>query len=821
MTRWREGESWTALQRRLSKQYTPRLAPTNGVEAKAVIGPYVANVEQNPSMRLFNGDDRNSLMAEAQALYHQNVWVAAAERAVFGRILRTAWHLEDENGDTVDRKTHRQASELLDQLDAPNPSMSRRSLWGLSLRHLGLAGNAAWLLDEREALNGTPNAVYYLNPARLTPVIAGGLLVGWVLDAVGNRNSQRLKDSKPVPLQASEVQLFTLDQDDWTVWGTGIAEAAAMKISLFRLANQHATSMMALGGRKSGMVMPRDEGQTFSIEEFEQLVRDWRSIANDPDSAKRLQVLRQPVEFTPSTMTAADMQLTDIMNASRDDILAAWGIPPTQIGVPLAAGLNSGESRNYDEAVLWQGTVAHRLDAFREGIQEYLDLWEPVIGFRPAIVFDVPSFDDNAPLFKQAVDAKFVPLTHAERRAIIGLDPFDDEALNGQVYLDQTMIPLGGLVPVAPQESAQIETGLTESASKASLTETLRTKTERQFTPSFRNTAAKVLAEMRDVIASAIESKWASIQRKPKDDSPWWNQRRWVAALEAAFAPLYGQLGRQVSLAASKRVETGKASVDADVVATVVRSGGTRITAIADTTRDAIRNLIVQGVQDGLGPSEVAQNIRDATAFNDARSELIARTETMLAYNEAALGTYRNLDVEYVEALDGDQDDICVARVARNPWPIGDAQGEQDHPNGTLDWAPILRSEGKAAIERTEALVAESESRVLAEVSGLRERLREKDRPTHIEVHPAPAPVVTIAEGAVQYHGGPITVEAPEPAQFTVNLPEQEAPVVNMTLPEAKATGPQQVEITAMPTRVKRAQRNQKREIEGTIETDG
>lgn len=712
-------------------------------------------IEQGLPMALFSGNrDPHKLMADAQALYHQNVWVAAAERAVFGRILRTVWRLEDGEGDTVERKTHPAAVPLLDLIDSPNRQTSRRMMWGLTLRHLGLCGNSAWLLDQREALNGTPGALYYLNPARLSPVRRDGVLIGWVLDATENPNTNRLTGSRPVPLQAAEVQLFTLDQDDWTQWGIGIAEAAAAKIELARLSNQQASSTMALGARRAGIIMPK-EG-SFNVEEFEQLVRDWRSISNDPDSAKRLQVMRQPVEFIESAATAAESQLMEIMGASRDDILAAWGVPPTQIGVTLASGLNSGETRNYDEAVLWQGAVSHRLDAFREGVQHVLNLWKPALGYAPQIVFDTPSFDDNAPLFDQALKAKAIPLTHQERRALVGLDPFEDESLNGQVYIDQTMVPLGGLLPEAPQESTEIETGTTESDSKATteeITETLRGKTERQFLPAFTRKVAAVLADMRDAIASAVEAKWSAISRKPKDDSPWWRPKDWELD--------YAALARQVSRAASSRVETGKASIDDDVVQSVVRSGASRITAINEVTRDAIRSLIIQGVQDGKGPGEVAQSIRDAAAFNDARSEMIARTEVMLGYNEAALGTYRNLEVEYVEALDGDQDDVCAARVARNPWPIGDAYSEQDHPNGTLDWAPILRT-AKATAELTEALVAESESRVMDHISGLRDRM---ERPIHVEVHPAPPPNVTISEGAVR-------VDAPVTVSPTIQMPE-------------------------------------------------
>ncbi len=67
---------------------------------------------------------------------------------------------------------------------------------------------------------------------------------------------------------------------------------------------------------------------------------------------------------------------------------------------------------------------------------------------------------------------------------------------------------------------------------------------------------------------------------------------------------------------------------------------------------------------------------------------MIARTELMDAYNGAALGSYADAGIEMVEAIDGDEDEECIARLAGNPYTIEDADAEEDHPNGTLDWVP-------------------------------------------------------------------------------------------------------------------------------------
>ena len=67
---------------------------------------------------------------------------------------------------------------------------------------------------------------------------------------------------------------------------------------------------------------------------------------------------------------------------------------------------------------------------------------------------------------------------------------------------------------------------------------------------------------------------------------------------------------------------------------------------------------------------------------------MIARTELMDAYNAAALGSYQDAGIEMVEAIDGDEDQECIDRVAGNPYTVDEAAAEEDHPNGTLDWVP-------------------------------------------------------------------------------------------------------------------------------------
>jgi hypothetical protein len=210
----------------------------------------------------------------------------------------------------------------------------------------------------------------------------------------------------------------------------------------------------------------------------------------------------------------------------------------------------------------------------------------------------------------------------------------------------------------------------------------------------------------------------------------------------------------------------------------VLATGAARIKGINETTRAGINALVQQGLDEGWGAAELGDAIEAWSGFDEYRAELIARTELGTAYNAAALGSYRENGVEYVQVTDGDQDDECA------PWsdwtgPIEDAPDELGHPNCTRDFIPVIgeyADEGKATIERPSMKVdkaveflqgiADDEKASRAEMVGMVTALTEAMKAQ------ASQPIT------VNYH--PPEIHVP-PA--VVNMP---APIVNIAAPEVK-----------------------------------
>lgn len=650
-----------------------------GSAVKAAIGTYASRVEFGIPLSALDRTPQKR-MREAQTLYHTNPWIRTAEAAVTRKVVGLEWHLEGADDEEVPDNAAGIPGEVVQLLERPQAKldlgrkMTRRELWAITSRHMGLCGMAYWYLDQLHATVRTPLGIIYVNPARVWAVADdSGNLTGWVLDA------QDAWGRGGTPLALDELLPFYLDPPDHGHYGAGLVEAANLKAQITTLADRHAAYILGTGGRLPGIVSPK-EG-TIPDEAYQQLVREFRNVNEAPDAAKRTTVVRGPIDFTTTSADPAQLALLEISRMNRDDILALWGVPPSQAAIPTARGLNSGESQKHDEAVLMQGSVHDRVVSIRETIQYgLLDRYQAV-GQTFDLEIEEPEFDDMTPAYENAARAVNIPMTNAERRAIVGLDPTGNDAVDGAILLPLTLSPFDGTVTPLP----------TTDATKADGKFTgFRAKMEARFVPLMRKTVAGLLAEQRARVAERIRIHGEAIKRKPGDTSVWWKDEdsRLAKVLQASAATIAQTVARQVGTL----MAPGKAapvSYEDSVVSYVTKRTGERVTKINETTREAIQDAIEEGFNEGLSPLEIAALIEDLPAFDLARAELVARTETMFAYNDAALTSYGEFGVTEVLAYDGDQDEECAARDGQT-FSLEESLSIEDHPNGTLDWAPVV-----------------------------------------------------------------------------------------------------------------------------------
>jgi hypothetical protein len=132
---------------------------------------------------------------------------------------------------------------------------------------------------------------------------------------------------------------------------------------------------------------------------------------------------------------------------------------------------------------------------------------------------------------------------------------------------------------------------------------------------------------------------------------------------------------------------------------------GTRVVDITETTRQFINEAVISGLEEGLRPEQIADQLRTKVEQTYAnRSYVIARTESMIAYGEASVHGYRKSGVvDRAQIFDnpthtddyGASDGLTCASRDGIIVPLDDGMNHiyADHPNGSATIAPVLIGE--------------------------------------------------------------------------------------------------------------------------------
>jgi hypothetical protein len=644
-------------------------------------------------------NDAPSRAGAALAAYQWSPYIRQAERAIKNRLSTIEWWLEDEDGERITDESPPQYIAIRDGIEMPyrpDPDepesaspKTRAGLWDITLRHMGCAGYGFWYLDNINGF-GVPTQTLYINPARLTPYLTdGGQLAGWVLDA---------RSRNPIKFERKEMILFPLEAADEGFLPTGLVHTVLAKAELSRMADRHASMTLHSGGRRPGIYHP-PAGGSIPDDVYENLKRDLRNIVEVPDSVKRSMILKGPVEFDPTDSTMSEMQMLDVLSMTRDDILATWGVPPSQVGYKRESTIG-GSADDLDAETMWRNAAGPRMATFAEILQtQYLDRYAALP--QPIVVtfkYEEPEFDDDAPLYEMAQKAAGVPMRASERRALINLEPFGDPALDNAIHLPINIVEVGAAPALDPGDMGK--------AKLASNVIKLRTALD------------KFLRDQAERIGRKLEANAAHLMRNPprtlKDIAAWWDQDEEDDKLMRVLRPYIVDAAVETGEASRARVR-GKAVSDTDMesslLAATLRRLGRRVTDINKTTRDRIRDLTVEALDVGMSPADLGRALRgvvpplegdlkawepvingaDATFASELRGETIARTELRVAQNAAQIDSFAALGSERLEVLDGDGDPECAARDGQIV-SMDEAENMMlaEHPNGTLTFAPVV-----------------------------------------------------------------------------------------------------------------------------------
>lgn len=115
---------------------------------------------------------------------------------------------------------------------------------------------------------------------------------------------------------------------------------------------------------------------------------------------------------------------------------------------------------------------------------------------------------------------------------------------------------------------------------------------------------------------------------------------------------------------------------------------------ITDTQIDRINSVVSSGIEAGSTDAEIGGLVQQAASqITDARADMIARTETMQAYNAGNLMSYADAGVTQMDVMDGDADPLCAGRDGQTvDQDTADDWLATEHPSGTISFIPNLDS---------------------------------------------------------------------------------------------------------------------------------
>jgi phage portal protein BeeE len=703
---------------------------------KAVMGgPYLAALQSGPLLSVLGASYQEKAAAYLRA--YKTSWFYKAESRISRDFANLTWTLsyEDSEGDNAEEivaPANNVPFASLDPLEQflrlserPNPYQTGRQLKQQSQIRLDMTGRALIYLEGGDG-GGLPTAMYGISPSRMWPSHnAKGELVGWVLD----RNSP----SGGTPFSADEIVAIEYAGIDDPV---GVIEAIYAQVPLTDLIARHVGDVLTTGGRLAGMISPKN--RSLDEDEYQDVLRAWRNVSSDPNAGRRLLVFPEPMDWTSGASTPTELGIPELSALTRDEILTAFPISPYMLGIPQPHGLASGEIRREERHDYWEATQHPRVEIWEDAIQQQLiPRYEAAVGRPLDMDIEEPNLDDAETLTIKATayqslvaigfDAKesvgAVGLSHIKWNGLpASLDPVEKQKRADQMAAQlaggapgQTPEQGGDTGPQPPQNGpGRPQPPQTPPAAPApAKARTLEQRAE-VMDAELRGLHEAVHAALIDqrgrliplIEASLPKSKSARMKALPDD---WWDPKRERSAFLKALQTAYLRLTRGALEVVSNNVgRVVTPTTVRPIMAKLLESAGLRIDDINETTRSAIVDTLTEGTRRGYSISQLVHGVPDEAfsglhelklanggpAWDTLRAETIARTETMLAYNEAALRGYGEFQVKQVTAIDGDEDDQCAARDGRT-YALDEALAISDHPNGTLDWVPVVDKAAK------------------------------------------------------------------------------------------------------------------------------
>lgn len=282
-------------------------------------------------------------------------------------------------------------------------------------------------------------------------------------------------------------------------------------------AGQMREQVLRNGARTSGYISRPAAAPDWSDPARKRFKDGWRSqyVGHSATEAGGTPVLEDGMTFVPASQTAEQLQYVEGRKLTREEVAAAYFIPPPMVGILDHATFGNIEEQH---KMLYQDTLGPWLEEFQQEIElqllpRFADVDNVYVEFNMADKLK-GSFEEQAKSIQTLTGAPV--MTRAEGRSRLNLPAIDGA--------DTLVTPLNVLIggQASPTDSAP------KSASVPLARQTVRwsTSIKSRPAPSYAAKAAEVLSGFFARQEAAVRSALGA-----KADSEWWNEARWNTEL--------------------------------------------------------------------------------------------------------------------------------------------------------------------------------------------------------------------------------------------------------------------------------------------------
>ena len=590
--------------------------------------------------------------------------------------------------------------EFLKLMKKPNPMESQFQFLERHFTFMELAGESFWYLA-RGAKTGLPREMYLLRPDLMDVVIdksdPRGLVKGYLLHK---------GDGKDVAFDREEILHFKLPNPLNPYRGMGVVEAAQAFIQTEAFATDWTKNSIYNAGRPSGILGIKG---TIGEDQWESVKRTFKNEYSGTENAGKTMLLKDidGIYFQKLGMDLEGVELKDLKNLTRDDIMVMWKTSKTMLGITDDVNrANAREAR----AVFKENLIKPKVERFMDHINAFLI--EPTYGESIFLSYEdltVTSDQDKLNEWKEGYNKW---LTTNDIRREKGDKPLAGGDL---IYMPLTMVPTIGDIPeeepvepTEPEEPAepapnedepkenpednpedqpedQEEEKSKKKAKKKSVKKeivkkevTIRKGQAEIFRQLLYRIAKKWTKKYKRIIDTELDKQLnelleqnsgKSVSSKKKDISGWIpNFAEFKKNILALVVPLIDELMKEQAKVASDLIDsTVEFNIDDVIQKYITDRTSLMVDNLGNDIVDKLTGTLTQGIQDGDSVKKLKDRVKEVYGqMKDSRAELIARTETIAMSNHAAVEAYRQSSIvkklkwysnpgccEYCQSLDG------------------------------------------------------------------------------------------------------------------------------------------------------------------------